>query len=140
MTNIDASQMSSQTIKGGLMHAYLFILILKLLVSDVQVHIELLIIVELAQDVGVVGLALPDGGIKGDDHHCLRYVAFGQDEQPHNGVVLYPVVLSLQSTALLLSNRPLLLVLSSHMKPVNVQDMLITLPYTCVMHARPHQA
>lgn len=99
--------MLSQVIKHGIMHAYLFILILKLLFSDVQVHIELLIIVELAQDVGVVGLALPDGGIKGDDHHCLRYIAFGQDEQPHNGIVLYPVVLCLQLTALLPSNRPL---------------------------------
>lgn len=80
--------------------SYLFILCLELLLSDVQLYVEFIIVVELAQDVGVVCLALADGGVQGDDDQGLGNIGLGQDKQAHNGVVLYPVVLCLPSNTL----------------------------------------
>ena len=75
--------------------AHFFILGLKLFFCDVQLHVELLVIVKLAQYVRVVGLALSDGGVKGDHDKGLGDVGLGQNKQTNNGVVLYSVVLSL---------------------------------------------
>lgn len=80
--------------------SYLFILCLELLLSDVQLYVEFIIVVELAEDVGVVCLALADGGVQGDDDQGLGNIGLRQDKQAHNGVVLYPVVLCLASNTL----------------------------------------
>ena len=74
----------------------LLILGFKLLLCYVQLYIQLLIIVELTQDVGVVCLTLADGWVKGDDHQSLGNIGLEQHKQPDNRVVLYSVVLSLQ--------------------------------------------
>ena len=68
----------------------------QLLLCQVQVHRKLLIIGELAQDVGVVCLPLSDGGVQADHHQCLGRVGLGQHKQAHDAVILDPVVLRLQ--------------------------------------------
>lgn len=54
----------SQLLQNSLQHAiYLFILCLKLFFCDVQLNVQFIIIVELAEDVGIIGLALADGRV-----------------------------------------------------------------------------
>ncbi len=66
--------MSQQTAAVYCSSGYLFVLGLKLLLGDLQLDVHLLIIVELAQYVRVVGLALADGGIQGDNNQGLGYI------------------------------------------------------------------
>lgn len=55
--------MASQLGQDKTQPTYLFILCLKLLLCDIQLYVEFIIIVELAEDVGVVGLTLANGGV-----------------------------------------------------------------------------
>ena len=68
---VDLSQHTAAVYCSG---EYLFILGLKLLLGDLQLEIHLLIIVELAQYVRVIGLALTDGGVQGDDNQGLGHI------------------------------------------------------------------
>lgn len=52
-----------------------------------QTHRDLLVAGELAKDVRVVGLALADGRVQGQDHHGVRGAGLGQHKDAHDGRV-----------------------------------------------------
>lgn len=65
-------------------------------VRDVKVDGDLLVIVELAEHVGVVGLPLANRGVQANGDQRLRGVTLRQQEEPHDVLKLDPEVLGLQ--------------------------------------------
>lgn len=87
------------------MMSHLVILCSQGFLRDVQLDAALLFRGELHQDVWIVGLALSDGRVQGDDQQSVGCVGLGQHKQAHDGIVLDPVVLSLSPSHTSVSPR-----------------------------------